>query len=154
MPNQSLSLAVAELCLGHATRRASRRLSAMYDDAFRPLGMKGTQFILLNAVKNANDDSLTEIALSLGMDRTTLTRNLKPLQREGWIELGKGKERGGKKVHLTAEGENLWRRGFAIWDRMQLTLEKQLGTEKLHDLREDLLQLSHLNASQESSLDT
>jgi len=70
---------VATVCVCRKTRETARKISRLYDDLLQPAGIKATQFTLLAAISVQGDATLTELAESLGMDRTTLSRNLKPL---------------------------------------------------------------------------
>ncbi|WP_146739712.1 MarR family winged helix-turn-helix transcriptional regulator [Hyphomonas pacifica] len=69
--------------------RAARRITREYDDALRPVGLTVTQFGLLNSVDRYEPDSISELADLLALDRTTLSRNLKPLEKAGLISAGR-----------------------------------------------------------------
>ena len=69
-------------------RRAARALSRTYDQALAGVGLKNTQFSVLYALSRTGPAPIGTLAEALVMERTTLTRNLRPLEREGWVELG------------------------------------------------------------------
>ena len=71
-------------------RGAARAVTQMYDEVLRPSGLKATQFSVLAAVATIGPAAMTVIAKALVMDRTTLTRNLKPLMDRGLVKAGKG----------------------------------------------------------------
>ena len=73
-------------------RRGARLLTQAYDDALRPSGLKITQFTLLAAIERFGHTTLQSLADFMGMDRTTLTRNLALLERDGLVELDRGTE--------------------------------------------------------------
>src|SRR5215831_14221164 len=75
-------------CLCHRTRMASRAVTRFYDDNLRSVGLRATQLAVLVAVGNEDVMSITALAKFMGMDRSTLTRNLAPLEREGLIRVG------------------------------------------------------------------
>ena len=103
-------------CMCFNLRKAARSLTQTYDAALRPAGITGPQFTLLSAVMRQGPVSLSDLAAGLGMDRTTLTRNLKPLQRDGLVASAEGDDRRVRLLTLTAAGrvrlseaEPLWR---------------------------------------------
>ncbi|WP_296900683.1 MarR family winged helix-turn-helix transcriptional regulator [Thiohalocapsa sp.] len=89
-PDLQTALAAAEGCLGFAVRRSARALAQYFDAALSPAGIKATQFALLNAVFLLDRPGIQTLAEALGMDRTTLTRNLRRLVHQGWVLLSAG----------------------------------------------------------------
>ncbi|MCO5148313.1 MAG: MarR family winged helix-turn-helix transcriptional regulator, partial [Aquamicrobium sp.] len=78
---------VRDHCLCLYAQRAARMLARRFDEALRPLGLKSGQFSLLMSLNRPLPPTLGSVAALLAMDRTTLTANLKPLERDGLIEL-------------------------------------------------------------------
>src|SRR4029453_4442234 len=74
-------------CTCARLRRLNRRMTAVYDRALAPLGLRVTQYSLLSSLRRARRMTLTELATLLDMDRTTLTRNPKPLGDAGWVDV-------------------------------------------------------------------
>ncbi|MGB5620503.1 MAG: helix-turn-helix domain-containing protein, partial [Desulfobacterales bacterium] len=74
---------VADTCMGIRVRRVSRVVGNHYDEHLKPVGLKGTQFTLLNAINLYPSSTISRLADLMLLDRTTLNRNLKPLEREG-----------------------------------------------------------------------
>lgn len=111
------------------TRRASRLITKAYDNALRPMGLRITQFTML-AAATASDGgaSLSDVADLLGMDRTTLSRNLKPLERDGLIVFCDDEMRGrSRAIRITKKGETLFGKAEPIWRRVQSNLKSDLG---------------------------
>ncbi len=98
-----LSRAASE-CTLFNIRRASRAITQIYDAAFAPLGLKGNQFTLLTAIALIGEPTMTQLGKSLGTDRTTLTRNLAPLERAGLIRTTIGSDRRSRIVKMTPRG--------------------------------------------------
>lgn len=80
-------------CMCASLRRASRLLSQLYEDALRPLGMRGTQFTILQTLTLAGEVTQGQLGQMLGLDSTTLTRTLTIMSREGWIAKQRGEDR-------------------------------------------------------------
>src|SRR5260370_11431870 len=80
-------------CMCASFRRASRALTQLYDEALRPVGLRATQFTILQALSLAGEVSQGGLAQILAMDSTTLTRTLRIMGREGWIAERRGEDR-------------------------------------------------------------
>jgi DNA-binding MarR family transcriptional regulator len=80
-------------CLCFGVRRAARAITQHYDRAVRPLGLRATQFSMLVVLAHAGTLGMSELAQALGLDRTSLTRNLKPAERKGWVRVEQGEDR-------------------------------------------------------------
>lgn len=122
-------------CTGAALRKATRRMSQFYDDALRPAGLKLTQYSVLSTLAYAEDPSITDLADRLMMDRTTLTRNLQPLQKAGWVRLGRGGDARSRAVELTAEGRRKLADAAPVWRAAELAVRERLGDDGGQSLR-------------------
>lgn len=110
------TLFVRDHCLCLATRRAARAMSRLFDDAFRPVGITNGQFSLLHALNRPAPPSVQAVADLLAMDRTTLTANLKPLQRDGLVEIAADAgDRRIRRLVLTTEGAAVLARAMPVW---------------------------------------
>jgi DNA-binding MarR family transcriptional regulator len=116
-----------EGCACFALRRASRALTQFYDRALRPHGLRATQLPLLVAARKG-PLPLGPMAEGLGMDRTTLLRNLRPLVRRGLI--AQGIEEGTRKtiLELTAAGRTLLLRAYPAWKKAQAQVLSWIGS--------------------------
>jgi DNA-binding MarR family transcriptional regulator len=104
-----------DACACAVLRRAARRATQLYDEALAPTGLRITQYSLLANLDRHGAVAMTELAELLGMDRTTLTRNVGPLQRDGLLTLratGHGRT---KLVTLTERGRRRLRAAFPYW---------------------------------------
>ncbi|MDJ0946665.1 MAG: MarR family winged helix-turn-helix transcriptional regulator [Kiloniellales bacterium] len=128
----------ATRCANFNLRRASRALGQVYDAALRPVGLKGTQFSLLTALALLGRVPLSELARELGMDRTSLTRNLRPLLREGYVREDRGEDRRQRLLALTEAGRRTYREALPLWQAVQDRIEDRLGSERLERLLSDL----------------
>ena len=96
---------VASTCACFAIRRAARAATQLYDEVLHASGLRVTQLSLLVSFALAGSVSITVLGEKLLMDRTTMTRNLKPLERQGLIGIGPGRDRRYRVVRLTARGQ-------------------------------------------------
>ena len=111
---------MAEGCFANRLRTASRAISRRYDAALKPLDLKISQLSVLTAVKiGAGTLTIVEMAERLGMDRSTLSRNLDPLERRGLLVLGPEERHRARRVTLTPEGNALIAAAYPLWKRAQ-----------------------------------
>ncbi len=106
-------------CVCTAARRRSRELTRAFEKAMRGAGMRGTQFTVLSTLVQTGAIATTRLADFLGLERTTLTRNLRPLVREGFVRIDDDEDRRVRKVSITAKGEEAARRAFPFWRQAQ-----------------------------------
>lgn len=119
------------LCACSQVRRTARKLSLVYDHALSRVGLTVTQYAVLMNVARARQVSRTVLASSLGMDRTTLTRNLGPLERAKLILKAPSADRRERLLCLSAEGKRKLRASYAIWESVQSEFVRRLGAEAL-----------------------
>ena len=120
---------VAESCMGMRVRKAARVVANHYDKHLKPAGLKGTQFTLLNTIFLNPAANIGQLADTLGLDRTTLNRNLKPLERQGLIRSGSGKDPRTRTLKLTNEGTKILQNALPYW------LEAQSAVMEIMDRR-------------------
>jgi len=122
-------------CTCFKLRRLTRRVTAVYDRALAPAGIRVTQYSVLAQVRRLRGSSISDLADALDMDRTTLTRNLKPLLDAGWVEVRIGAEDARVRVvHITASGETQFQRARTYWRRAQAEVNTTIGSEELNVL--------------------
>jgi len=129
---------VIENCACHKVRMAARAVTRAYDDALRPVGLRATQLIVLVAVGMEGSVSITALAEVLGMDRTTLTRNLDPLAKDDLIEVGVEGWRRSRTVVITKKGQSRLRQALPLWSRAQENLQGKLGSRDWTGVRDSL----------------
>ncbi|TDX85809.1 MarR family transcriptional regulator [Neorhizobium sp. R1-B] len=122
-------------------RQASRKVSSYYDEALAPLGVNIGQFSLLRNIKRLEPVSLTELAGKVELDRSTVGRNTKVLERMGLVAIGHGEDQREAMLTLTEKGRDLLKEGAPLWDSVQEDIEDRLGPEKTKQLLELLKEL-------------
>ena len=118
--------AIGKACFALHARMTARLLSRAYEAALRPSGLKIPQFGILGSIENGTDLSETALAEKLGLERTTLVRNLKTLADKGWIEPAPGDGRG-HRHRLTPSGRNVLEAAIPLWEKAQRQVEKRLA---------------------------
>jgi DNA-binding MarR family transcriptional regulator len=126
-------------CTGASVRRLARRLTSFYEHHMRSTGLKLSQYSVLAHLPR-QPQSLLELANRLEMDRTTLTRSLRPLVASGWVSEVPGDDARQRLLVLTAAGRRFRAEAQRSWKAAQLALEKQLGREIVAELH---VQLDH-----------
>lgn len=121
---------VERLCACNNIRKASRALAQLFNEALKPSGLRATQFALLVAIATTGAASLTHLGQRLVMDRTTLTRSLKPLEKRGLVAIATGEDRRTRAVTLTARGREALARALPLWERAQARVVRGLGQKR------------------------
>ncbi|MGA8620509.1 MAG: MarR family winged helix-turn-helix transcriptional regulator [Candidatus Sulfotelmatobacter sp.] len=121
-------------CLCASLRRASRVLTQHYDEALRPLGLRATQFTILQALSLVGEVSQGKLGEILAMDSTTLTRTLEIMCSHGWIVKRPGKDRRERRLRLSKYGEAQLNRALSSWQAVQKRLRNQLGNGRWDNL--------------------
>ncbi|HUZ04124.1 MAG TPA: MarR family winged helix-turn-helix transcriptional regulator [Acidobacteriaceae bacterium] len=137
-------------CLCANVRRAARVLTQIYDDALRPLGLRSTQFSILQALSMAGPLLQGKLADILALDSTALTRAVQLLQKRGWIKAAKGKDRRERWLSLSQRGQVELAKAVPAWQKVQEELRETLGQEnwnKLFAVSTDVVSLSRSIAS-------
>lgn len=119
-------------------RKATRAVTQFYDRHIEPAGIRATQFTLLLTLTSATGKTLTEMAEGLVMDRTTLTRNLKPLEKSGFITTVKLTDRRSKGYVLTDKGKEAIEKGVPLWKKAQEHIVGKLGDDRFKRFLEEL----------------
>lgn len=133
--NTSISCeAINRQCCCFNMRKVTRAVTQYYDRYLEPAGIRATQFTLLAALFSTKGKTLTEIAESLVMDRTTLTRNLKPLEKMGLIATVQTLDKRSKAYVLTPQGEQTVERCVPLWQQAQNNVVNSLGEETYKDV--------------------
>jgi len=137
---------ILENCACHKARTAARAITRAYDEALRPVGLRATQLAVLVAVAMDDAISINALAQFMGMDRTTLTRNLRPLEKEGLVTLGIEGWRRSRALTITKKGRSRLREALPLWSRAQQALRKQLGDRNWEVVHNALDHLIHAAA--------
>jgi DNA-binding MarR family transcriptional regulator len=123
-------------CNCFAVRSAARHVSQFYDQVLAPTGLRTTQFSILSKLKRMGPLTINRLAEDMAMDRTTLGRNILPLERDGLIRIGSAaNDRRAKELHLTKAGEKRLQAASKGWSEAQARFETTFGPKRAADLR-------------------
>jgi DNA-binding MarR family transcriptional regulator len=116
-------------CFCLASRQAARKITRLYDGYMQKSGIRATQFTILSQLLLRGEMPIGKLAGILGMERTTLTRNLTLPEARKWISIKAGDDPRSRLVGITAQGRATVRRGFPFWAQAQAQVGKLLGAE-------------------------
>jgi DNA-binding MarR family transcriptional regulator len=134
---------VRDTCLCLHVQRAARAVARRFDEALRPLGLTNGQFSLLMSLNRPEPPSIGSVASLLAMDRTTLTANLKPLERRELVAVTVDKtDKRSRRMALTPTGRALLAAAVPIWKRTHAAIDRLLADSSPDRLRADLRALS------------
>jgi DNA-binding MarR family transcriptional regulator len=125
-------------CTCFNLRKASRSVTQMFAGYMQPTGLGPTQFSLLAILSRRGSLSINQLADLLVMDRTTLTRNLKPVQRQGLVKIAPGEDRRTRIVTLTPRGRATYEMALPLWREAQKEIVRRLGGKRWSALLTDL----------------
>ncbi len=119
-------------------RKASRAVTQFYDRLFDPVGIRSTQFNLLVTMASVSAHTLTEMAQVLVMDRTTLTRNLKPLEKMGLIQTVRARDKRSRAYALTDKGRATVITAIPLWKSAQQRMIDAMGATQFQQFNREL----------------
>lgn len=125
-------------------RRASRAVTQFYEKILEPSRLKVTQYSLLRNLELVESVSMSVLAKTMRIDRTTLNRNMKPLINAGLITVNSGEDSRSRQVTLTEAGKDALLNALALWDKAQASLEEYLGKAELDSFEKSLSKLEAL----------
>jgi len=130
------SLLKPEDCNCFVVRSAARHVTQLYDQFLAPVGLHVTQFSILAKLKWLGPMTINALAKEMVMDRTTLGRNVLPLERDGLIRIeASATDRRAKQLHLTKAGEKRLLAGREAWERAQARFDSRFGAKRAADFR-------------------
>jgi DNA-binding MarR family transcriptional regulator len=133
------TIEVRDACLCLHVQRAARALARKFDEALRPLDLTNGQFSLLTSLNRPEPPAIGSVAATLAMDRTTLTANLKPLERRKLLKIAVDKEdKRSRRLVITPAGRALLSKAFPIWKQTHVEVEFQISHGSADDLRSAL----------------
>jgi DNA-binding MarR family transcriptional regulator len=142
-PPFATTLLIRDTCLCLHVQRAARALARRYDEALRPVGLTSGQFSLLMSLNRPEPPNMAQVAALLALDRTTLTANLKPLERRGFVDVLRGeKDKRRRSLVLTPSGRCALVAAIPIWQQTHECLGALLANSSPDRLRADLRALS------------
>ena len=125
-------------CACFNLRKAARAVTHLYDEILRPTGIRATQFSLLIATNLLGPMTVTKLAEQGVMDRTTLTRNLKPLEKLGLIKISTGSDQRKRVISITRKGQEALVKALPLWRKAQARVVKGLGRKRMESVLKDL----------------
>lgn len=130
-------------CSCFATRQAARHVTRLYERHLASAHVTSTQFSMLVLLGETPGMTMSELALAMVMDRTSLVRAIKPMQRDGWLTTERDTQETRKLVlSLTALGHTKVREAMPLWQKAQQEFEAQVGPERAAQWRHDFLELT------------
>jgi DNA-binding MarR family transcriptional regulator len=137
-PDSKTLAEAARVCACFNFRKASRAVTQFFDAILQPSGLRSTQFVILVAIGADGRPNLPGLARALNVDRSTLTRNLQPLARDGLLKVSDGKGDRASDVRLTPKGERLLASTVPLWEKAQKRFVDQFGGQRWPTMLEDL----------------
>ena len=125
-------------------RKTARLIAQFYDRRLLPGGLRNTQFTLLAMIGHLAPVSITDLASHMGMDRTTLTRNLRLLERDGYIAVQPGQDARVRMISLTGQGQDIMEETRPYWQQAQSEFLEKFGRDRWIRMREDLADISKI----------
>ena len=125
-------------CVCFNLRKAARVVTRIYDEAFRPTGLKSTQMPLLVAAAEMGPATVNSLAEAVVMDRTSLTRNLRFLKKIGLLKVQVGNDQRERLIMVTEKGRAVIVRVYPLWNKVQSRMKKAMGEKSVNQLLEDL----------------
>jgi DNA-binding MarR family transcriptional regulator len=126
----------AQDCICLAVRQAARHVTQFYDQLLAPSGLRTTQFSLLAKLRRRGPMTINALAAEMVMDRTTLGRNILPLERDGLIRIEPApSDRRSKQIRVTRRGEKCLDAAFKGWTEAQAQFESAFGSDRMSELR-------------------
>jgi|SRR3954451_5823218 len=142
-PSYATTRMIRDTCLCLHLQRAARAVARQFDQALHPLGLTNGQFSLLMALNRPEPPTIGNVAALLAMDRTTLTANLKPLERRGLVAVRIGStDRRSRHLVLTIAGRDLLAQALPVWQSKHRAIEQLLAGSDADALRAELRALS------------
>lgn len=120
---------------------ATRKVAARYDAALEPVGINVAQYAMLRTIERRQPVSLTDLGRALDLDRSTMGRNIRVVEKLGLVSTGRGDDQRESVVRLTGQGESVLRDAVPLWEDCQRDIEARVGAERLRALTDinDLL---------------
>lgn len=132
-------------CVNFNLKRASRLSARFFDNALRPAGITSVQLSILIALGFYEQCSMNELANSTSMERTTLTRNLALLERDGLVRAAQSEDKRKHLVQLSTAGERVLKKAMPIWEEAQIKILKMIGEDEWGHARRVLGKISSSN---------
>ena len=121
-------------CACFNLQKATRAVSQYYSKILKPSGLRGTQFTILRVLAIINSGNITNIGNIMVVDRTTLTRNLRPLEKRKLVKIVPGKDQRSREVRLTKKGKDTLTAAIPLWEEAQKRFSEKLSKEEFQNI--------------------
>jgi DNA-binding MarR family transcriptional regulator len=148
--SKELDMTAGENCVCFNLRWVTRAVTQFYDAEMRRHGIRPTQCPILGILNSKDSWNMAELSDWLGMDRTTLVRNLQPLQRDGLVQVSGGGRGNRVELAITAKGRKQFEKFMPAWRAAQSTVVKTLGEKRWSEIIADLEKVASALKNQES----
>ena len=135
-PADATEPALPKGCTSFKLRQLARRVGRHYDQQIAAVGLKTTQYSLLSHIAQLGPARPSDLAACMGLEPSTLTRNLAPLVAQGWVEVLAGEDGRSRSVSLTTAGRGKRSEAQRAWKQAQIALEQRLGASRVARLHE------------------
>lgn len=135
------ALMMSENCIDFNLRKVTRTVNQFYDSKIRKSGVTVTQHTLLTIIKMTQPITITKLSDIAVMDRTTLARNLKLLEKKCLVKINPGQDRRKRLIGLTEAGQNTLKKSFPLWKNAQTELLDGFGSNNWDDVKKNLSSL-------------
>ena len=129
-------------CMAYNLKKATRAVQNLFDSAYKSIGLEGTQYTVLANIFVSEPITLSKLAESMSVDRTTLGRNLKPLEKRGFIDIKPGDDRRAKLISITDYGKQILSQALPVWKETHEQIRDLLGIEKWSSIVTNLKELT------------
>ena len=141
-----------DTCLCTGLRQAAHAMTEIYDEALAPSGLKITMFRVIRRLSEASEPTISELAKIVGLDRSSLGRNLKVLERDKLVTFAGGADERSKVVQLTSKGQKALETALPLWRDVQKRIKSTLGAEKDAVFRVLMIMEAEMRPGQNASL--
>jgi DNA-binding MarR family transcriptional regulator len=122
-------VAAAQVCACFQVRRVARAVTRLFDEILEPSGLRSTQFVMLVAIRALGEPTLPALAKMLGVDRSTLTRNVAALERQGLIQRVRSASGGMSSARLSRKGVEILTKTVPLWEKAQAQFVRNLTSQ-------------------------
>lgn len=136
--SEERNMAAMENCVCFNLRRVTRAVTQFFEAEMRRYGIRATQWAILQALNAKENWTMADLSAWLGMDRTTLVRNLRPLQRDGLVQAAGGGRGSRVELSITAKGREKIKESLSAWRSAQREAVKTLGDQRWSAILSDL----------------
>ena len=131
-------------CAVFNLRKTTRTITQLYDEILRPTGLRSTQYSMLRLVSGVGPIAVSDLGNTMGMDRTTVTRNVRLLERMGYLRIEPGRDRRTRMLRVTTRGRTAVDKAEPYWKKAQTIVTDGLGGERWKRLRSELAAITEV----------